>query len=60
MRCLKFIGAKYLILLVVKILSEEFGMLASERDNFNTNEDFNEFVSKYQENKLTEIKKKIG
>lgn len=56
---LEFIGDKVLDFIVVKILSEEFGMLASERDNFNTNEDFNEFVSKYQENKLTEIKKRL-
>ena len=56
---LEFIGDKVLDFIVVKILSEEFGMLAPERDNFNTNEDFNEFVSKYQENKLTEIKKRL-
>lgn len=56
---LEFIGDKVLDFVVVKILSEEFGSLASEWDDFNLNEDFNEFVSEYQENKLTEIKKRL-
>ena len=56
---LEFIGDKVLDLVVVKILSEEFGSLASEWDDYNPNEDFDEFVSKYQENKLTEIKKRL-
>ena len=56
---LEFIGDKVLDLVVVKILSEEFGSLASEWDDYNPNEDFDEFVSEYQENKLTEIKKRL-
>lgn len=56
---LEFIGDKILDFVVVKILSEEFGSLASEGDGYNPNEDFNEFVSEYQENKLSEIKKRL-
>lgn len=48
---LEFIGDKVLDLIVVKILTEEFGSITSG--------DFHEFVSEYQENKLTEIKKHL-
>lgn len=48
---LEFIGDKVLELIVVKILSEEFGSITSG--------DFHEFASEYQENKLTEIKKHL-
>lgn len=48
---LEFIGDKVLDLIVVKILSEEFGSITSG--------DFQEFASEYQENKLTEIKKHL-
>lgn len=48
---LEFIGDKVLDLIVVKILSEEFGSITSG--------DFHEFASEYQENKLTEIKKHL-
>lgn len=56
---LEFIGDKVLDLISVKILSEEFGSFASEWDDYDPNEDFNEFVSEYQENKLSEIKKRL-
>lgn len=48
---LEFIGDKVLDLIVVKILSEEFGSITSG--------DFHEFASEYQEDKLTEIKKHL-
>lgn len=48
---LEFIGDKVLDLVVVKILSEEFGSIIDG--------DFHEFASEYQENKLTEIKKHL-
>lgn len=48
---LEFIGDKVLDLIVVKILSEEFGSITSG--------DFHEFASEYQENKLTEIRKHL-
>lgn len=48
---LEFIGDKVLDLIVVKILTEEFGSITSG--------DFHEFASEYQENKLTEIKKHL-
>lgn len=56
---LEFIGDKALELVAVKILTEEFGSFASEWDDYNSNEDCNEFVSEYQENKLSEIKKRL-
>lgn len=48
---LEFIGDKVLDLVIVKILSEEFGSI--------TDGEFHEFASEYQENKLTEIKKHL-
>lgn len=48
---LEFIGDKVLDLIVVKILTEEFGSITSG--------DCHEFASEYQENKLTEIKKHL-
>ena len=48
---LEFIGDKVLDFVVTKILSEEFGSITSG--------DYKEFASEYQENKLTEIKKRL-
>ena len=56
---LEFIGDKVLELVAVKVLTEEFGSFSSEWDDYNPNEDCNEFVSEYQENKLSEIKKRL-
>ena len=56
---LEFIGDKVLDFIVVKILTEEFGYYTSECEDYNPDEDFNEFISEHQENKLTEIKKKL-
>lgn len=56
---LEFIGDRVLDFVVVKILTEEFGSLASEWNDYDPSEDFNEFISEHQENKLTEIKKRL-
>lgn len=56
---LEFIGDKVLDFTVVKFLSEKYGYFISECDDFDKNEDLDEFVSEYHENKLTEIKKKL-
>lgn len=56
---LEFIGDKVLDFIVVKILASEYGYFASQCRGFNPNEDYDEFISEYQENKLTEIKKNL-
>ncbi len=56
---LEFIGDKVLDFIVVKFLAEEYGYFLSECDDFDENEEFDEFVTEYHENKLTEIKKKL-
>ena len=56
---LEFIGDKVLGFIIVKLLTEEYGYFLSECDDFDKNEDFDEFVTDYNENRLTEIKKKL-
>lgn len=56
---LEFIGDKALDFIIVKMLAEEFGYFASDCEDFDKEKDFDEFISEYQENKLTEIKKKM-
>lgn len=56
---LEFIGDKVLDFIVVKLLTENFGYFASECDDFDEGKEWNEFICKYKENKLTEIKKKL-
>ena len=56
---LEFIGDKVLDFIIVKFLSEKYGYFLSECDDFDMNEDLDEFVTEYHENKLTEIKKKL-
>lgn len=56
---LEFIGDKVLDFIIVKLLTEEYGYFLSECDDFDKNEDFDEFVTDYNENRLTEIKKKL-
>lgn len=48
---LEFIGDKVLDFIVVKILSERFGVI--------TNSEFREYQSEYQEHELTELKKHL-
>ena len=56
---LEFIGDKVLDLTIVKFLTEKYGYFLSECDDFDKNEDFDEFVADYNENRLTEMKKKL-
>ncbi|MCI8365327.1 MAG: hypothetical protein HFG34_10335 [Eubacterium sp.] len=56
---LEFIGDKVLDFIVVKFLTEEYGYFLSECDDFDKNEEFDEFATEYNENRLTEIKKKL-
>lgn len=56
---LEFIGDKVLDFIIVKFLTEKYGYFQSESDDFDKNEDLDEFVTEYHENKLTEIKKKL-
>ena len=53
---LEFIGDKVLDFVIVKLLAEKYG--AYSRD-YDPNADYNEFVSEFNEGKLTEIKKKL-
>ncbi|MCM1541996.1 MAG: putative dsRNA-binding protein [Blautia sp.] len=56
---LEFIGDKVLDFIVVKYLSEKYGYFLSECDDFDREQEFDEFASEYQENRLTEIKKRL-
>lgn len=56
---LEFIGDKVLDFIVVKYLTEKYGYFLSECDDFDENEEFDEFATDYQEDRLTEIKKKL-
>ena len=51
---LEFIGDKVLDFAVVKLLTERFGSLCSDIPNYDY--DFNEYISEYNEGKLTKIK----
>lgn len=56
---LEFIGDKALDIIIVKILTAMFGFYASECDDYDEDNDFNEFCCEYSEGKLTELKKKL-
>lgn len=56
---LEFIGDKVLDFVVVKLLVEKYGYFLSECDDFDRNEEFDEFVTEYYEDKLTEMKKRL-
>ena len=56
---LEFIGDKVLDFIVVKILSEKFGHTQDELDDFDSDNDWNEYVCDCTESKLTEIKKQL-
>lgn len=55
---LEFIGDKVLDLIVVQMLTEEYGYMASECEDFNQDE-CNEFYSEYDEGELTKIKSRL-
>ena len=54
---LEFIGDKVLDLFVVKYLTEKYGYMFSECEDYDSEEDFDEFCSEKDEPELTEIKK---
>lgn len=56
---LEFIGDKVLDLIVIKLLTEEYGCFLSEYEDFDPNEEFNEFSCSKNEAQLTEIKKQL-
>ena len=56
---LEFIGDKVLDIVVVKIMIDEFGYLASDCDDYDKHNDYNEFCCEYSEGRLTELKKKL-
>lgn len=56
---LEFIGDKALDFIVVKLLAEKYGAYAETLEGYDPYNDINEYVSKYNEGKLTEIKKKL-
>lgn len=56
---LEFIGDKALDIIIVKILTATFGFYASECDDYDEDNDFNEFCCEYSEGKLTELKKRL-
>lgn len=56
---LEFIGDKALDIVIVKILIKTFGYFASECENFDSKNDFNEFCCEHSEGKLTQLKSKL-
>ncbi len=56
---LEFIGDKVLDFIVVMLLTEKYGYLLSECEDFDKEHDYNEFCSEYQENDLTQIKQRL-
>lgn len=53
---LEFIGDKALDIAVVKYLSETYGYFSHDCDDFDSQNDYDEFICEYNESKLTEIK----
>ena len=56
---LEFIGDKVLDFIVVKLLSEKYGFMLGDCDDFDENEEFNEFACERNEAELTEIKRQL-
>lgn len=56
---LEFIGDKALDVVVVKLLTDQFGFFSSECDNYDRNEDWNEFCCELDEGELTDYKKRL-
>lgn len=53
---LEFIGDKALDIAVVRFLTEKYGCLADEYEDYNPNEECNEFYCEYSEGELTKLK----
>lgn len=56
---LEFIGDKALDIVIVKLLTDRFGYMTSDCDDYDCQNDFDEFYCEYSEGKLTEIKKHL-
>ena len=56
---LEFIGDKVLDLIVVKMLTNRYGFMLRDCDNFDEAEEWNEFVCQKSEAELTEIKRQL-
>lgn len=56
---LEFIGDKVLDFVIVKLLTEKYGYMLSECDDFDSNKEFDEFACEKNEAELTELKKTL-
>ena len=56
---LEFIGDKALDVVIVKILIDTFGYYASDCEDFDSKNDFNEFCCEHSEGKMTQLKSKL-
>ncbi len=56
---LEFIGDKALDIVIVKYLTEKYGTVASECDDFKPEEEYDEFYSEKNEGQLTSIKGRL-
>lgn len=56
---LEFIGDKVLDIVVVSYLTKRYGYLASECDDFNSEDECDEFFCELSEGELTEVKRKL-
>lgn len=56
---LEFIGDKALDIVIVKILIDTFGYYASDCEDFDSKNDFNEFCCEHSEGKMTQLKSKL-
>ena len=56
---LEFIGDKALDVVIVKYLTERYGYMSEDYDDFNSEEEYNEFFSEKSEGQLTSIKGRL-
>ena len=56
---LEFIGDKALDFIVVKLLTEKYGSYAEEQDDFDPSQHCNTYITRYNEGRFTELKKKL-
>lgn len=56
---LEFIGDKVLDLIVVKYLSDSYGSYAHDDEEYDSNEDFDDFLCEYDEGELTDFKARL-
>ena len=56
---LEFIGDKVLDLIVVKYLSDSYGSYAHDDEEYDSNEDFDDYLCEYDEGELTDFKARL-